>query len=125
MLIGDEGTAGLASAHNQYMDILLRTCIPGFLYFAAILALVVAMLWRQKDIGFFTGMLGVIIYGLFHETFKGSQGGFLLAVVVGMLANVGRRNFFSASGLAGPGRTLVRLAPYRFGLPGIASRSRP
>jgi hypothetical protein len=35
--------------------------------------------------GLFWGYIGVIIYGFFHETFKESHGGFILAFLIGML----------------------------------------
>jgi len=33
----------------------------------------------------FWGLIGVLIYGLFHETFKLSQGGFILSFMLGMM----------------------------------------
>ncbi|MBC7405565.1 MAG: O-antigen ligase family protein [Cytophaga sp.] len=71
------------SAHNQYTDILFRT---GFIGFAGYLYLeyrLLRFLWSQyRDL--FWGFIGILIYGFFHETFKESQGAFLLAFLIGM-----------------------------------------
>ena len=40
----------------------------------------------KTDLSLFMGFVGVLIFGLFHETFKLSQGAFLLAFLVGMWA---------------------------------------
>ena len=38
------------------------------------------------DLGLFLGFIGVLVFGLFHETFKVSHGAFVLAFLIGMWA---------------------------------------
>lgn len=71
------------SAHSQYFDVLLRTGIPGAILYLLILGQVLLFLWR-KEPGLFWGTLAVLVFGLFHETFKESQGAFILACLIGM-----------------------------------------
>ena len=78
-------TGGLGSAHNQYFDVLLRTDIFGFLIYLAFL-FQIGKLLRTRDRGLFWGLCGTIVYGMFHETFKESQGAFLLTFLLGMIA---------------------------------------
>ncbi len=73
------------SAHSQYFDVLFRTGFMGLILYAYILAQVMRYLWREQE-ALFWGAVSVLVYGLFHETFKESQGAFLLAFFVGMMA---------------------------------------
>ena len=73
------------SAHNQYLDVLFRTGVLGLLAYVWLLLSLFAYL-RHKEPALFWGLVGVAIYGLFQETFKESQGAFLLAFLWGMLA---------------------------------------
>lgn len=77
----NETSAG--SAHSQYFDVLLRTGFLGTLLYIAILGQVVFFLWR-KEPGLFWGALAMLVFGLFHETFKESQGAFILACLLGI-----------------------------------------
>jgi O-antigen ligase len=73
------------SAHNQYLDVLFRVGFVGFfLYF--ILLYRTARLLAYRHRGLFWGFVGVLVYGLFHETFKESHGAFVLAFLFGLLA---------------------------------------
>lgn len=74
------------SAHNQYMDVLFRVGAFGFAAYAALLYWIAK---RVRTIGpdLFLGYIGVLAYGLFHETFKESQGGFVLAFLLGAACN--------------------------------------
>lgn len=80
-MIGDAG----GSAHSQYFDVLLRAGIPGFMIY-------VYLLYRASRIlglsypSLYLGFVGVLVYGLFHETFKEAHGGFLLAFLLGILS---------------------------------------
>lgn len=74
------------SAHNQYIDVMMRTGILGFAAYMLVLVLVFRMLFRC-DAGLFWGGVAILVYGLFHETFKESQGGFVLAFLVGLYAS--------------------------------------
>ena len=68
---------GSCSSHNQYTDVLFRTGFFGFLIYVYILLRILKYLKKMhKDL--FFGIIGVLIYGLFHETFKLSQGAFIL-----------------------------------------------
>jgi O-antigen ligase len=76
---------GSGSTHNQYTDVLFRT---GPLGLAAYLYLLVALLRYlfANERALFWGIVGVLIYGLFHETFKESQGAFVLAFLLGLMS---------------------------------------
>lgn len=76
----------VGSAHNQYFDILLRT---GFLGFGAYLVLILKLLkflFNKKRI-FFWAFVSVLLYGFFHETFKETQGAFILTFIIGLYSN--------------------------------------
>ena len=75
----------VGSAHNQYLDVLLRTGVVGFAGYLYMLFRVTRHLGRA-DAGLCWGFVGVLAYGLFHETFKESHGAFILAFLIGMLA---------------------------------------
>lgn len=69
------------SSHSQYFDALLR--IGPFLFFVYIYYLF--KIWqhfKKTDTGIFIGFSGILIYGLFHETFKESHGMFILAMLI-------------------------------------------
>ena len=72
------------SAHGQYFDVLFRVGIIGlFLYIVTLCRLINFM--KLRDPSLFWGFLGIIIYGFFHETFKLSNGAFILAFLLGTL----------------------------------------
>lgn len=73
------------SAHNQLVDVLFRTGIIGFSVYIFLLCKLLRFL-HLREPGLFWGVIGILIYGLFHETFKESQGGFILAFLLGMMA---------------------------------------
>jgi hypothetical protein len=79
----DEG--GQGATHNQYTDVLFRTGIFGFAIYLYILSKLGGYLYKNH-LGLFYGYVGVLIYGMFHETFKESQGAFILAFMVGMMS---------------------------------------
>lgn len=76
---------GFGSAHSQYGDVLFRTGIIGLVVYASILVAVMRHLKRAHE-GLFWGAASVLVYGFFHETFKESQGAFVCAFLVGMMA---------------------------------------
>ena len=78
------------SAHNQYADVLFRTGFIGLLTYIYLLYNVMVFLYK-KDAGLFWGMIGVLIYGLFVETFKETQGAFILSFLIGAHASKIRR----------------------------------
>jgi O-antigen ligase len=73
------------SAHSQYMDVLFRTGPIGFFLYLSILVAMMRYLWRSHE-ALFWGVGAVLVYGLFHETFKESQGAFVFAFLVGLMA---------------------------------------
>jgi hypothetical protein len=76
-----EDVAG--SAHNQYTDVLLRTGPIGLLIYCGLLWKVARWLYRNKP-ELFWGFCGFLLYGLFHETAKESQGAVILSFLLGM-----------------------------------------
>lgn len=85
------------SAHNQYTDMLFRTGVFGLAAYILLLSSLFRYL-RSEHQGLFLGFFSVLIYGLFHETFKESQGGFLLAFLLGMMANARHSSLFKFAG---------------------------
>ena len=72
------------SAHSQYLDVIFRTGFIGFLIYIFILYKILKFLYfNHQDL--FYGFFGILIYGFFHETFKLSHGGFVLAFLLGMV----------------------------------------
>ena len=68
------------STHNQYTDIFLRT---GFLGGALWLFLIYRVFrFCRRDRGLQVGLVAILVYGLFHETFKQSQGSFVFAMLL-------------------------------------------
>ena len=64
------------SAHSQYVDIFFRTGLIGLIIMLFIY-LKFLIVFYKKNIYLFSSFIAVLLYGLFHETFKQSQGGFL------------------------------------------------
>ena len=87
--------SGECSAHSQYGDVIFRTGFIGFLIYLFILLQVFRYLKKHHRDLFF-GFIGVLIYGLFNETFKLSQGAFILTFLVGlMLSKKHKTNFYN------------------------------
>ena len=72
------------SAHNQYADVLFRTGFIGFYIYLYILYKIYIYL-KDNHRDLFYGFVSILLYGLFHETFKMSQGAFILAFMIGMM----------------------------------------
>ena len=68
------------SAHSQYLDVLYRVGIVGFVLYISMLYFCVKNI-KQIDDGIFIGLIGVLAIGVFHETFKLSQGAFVLSFI--------------------------------------------
>jgi len=73
------------SAHNQYLDVLLRTGLIGFTIYLTMLFKMVRFLAR-RDKGLFYGLISILVYGFFHETFKDSQGAFIMSFILGIMS---------------------------------------
>lgn len=90
------------SAHNQYTDVLFRTGLLGLAAYSYLLLRLLRYLAHHEQ-ALFWGFVGVLVYGMFHETFKESQGGFVLTFLLGMLAqwirNVKGRQRVSQAGV--------------------------
>lgn len=78
------------SAHNQYLDVLFRTGVIGFSAYVWLLYCLLRFL-KLKEPSLFWGVIGVLIYGLFHETFKLSYGSFILSFMLGMMTQTRAR----------------------------------
>tara|TARA_B100000902_G_C27304373_1_gene914587 strand:+ start:930 stop:2135 length:1206 start_codon:yes stop_codon:yes gene_type:complete len=79
------------SAHNQYADVLFRVGFIGFYLYLLILFQVFKYLKNHhRDLLY--GFIGMLIYGFFHETFKFSQGAFILTFLFGMMITEHRNN---------------------------------
>ena len=72
------------SAHNQLLDVLFRTGPIGLLVYAYLLYRMLRFLYLKQEFGLFWGVIGILFFGLFHETFKLSQGAFIFAFLIGM-----------------------------------------
>jgi hypothetical protein len=66
------------SAHSQYLDILFRIGALAFIAYLFFMYKITLFLY-QKELGLFFGFIGLLTIGLFHETIKLSQGGFIYA----------------------------------------------
>ena len=65
------------SAHSQYMDVLLRTGIIGMLLFC-FYYFQLLRLYLKINIGVFSGLIAIAVYGLFNETLKLTYIGLLI-----------------------------------------------
>tara|TARA_B100000795_G_scaffold269901_1_gene261022 strand:+ start:6404 stop:7615 length:1212 start_codon:yes stop_codon:yes gene_type:complete len=75
--------SGECSAHSQYGDVLFRTGFIGLFIYLFILFQVFKYLKKyHRDL--FFGFIGALIFGLFNETFKLSQGAFILTFLIGI-----------------------------------------
>lgn len=74
------------SSHNQILDVLLRTGILGTIFYLYLLYVVSRTLFI-KHFDLFLAFFSVLVYGLFHETFKESHGAFMLSFFIGILSN--------------------------------------
>lgn len=93
------------SAHNQYVDTLFRVGFIGFIIYHYYLFIVMQTFCRVGQHGVLVGFVGVLAYGMFHETFKESQGGYLLSVLVAVALQ--RRRVFGGSVAKGTSAPLI------------------
>ncbi len=75
-----------ASTHNQYIDVFLRMGLLGLAVYL--------FLWNKLLVGFyksspaiFAGLLGMFVYGLFHETTKLTQGAFVFFILLNIITD--------------------------------------
>ena len=69
------------SAHNQYTDVFFRTGIIGIIIYIVFIMRILRYFYIVDE-GIFFGFIAVLVYGLFHETFKLSHGGFLFSFLL-------------------------------------------
>ena len=62
------------STHNQYSDVLFRVGLFGFFIYIYLSFRILKYL-RTTNRDLFFGLVGILIYGVVHETFKLSHGG--------------------------------------------------
>lgn len=80
------GTGG-GSSHSQYFDVLFRVGVIGLLFYLYLLYRAGKFLCVVYP-PLYWGFIGVFFYGFFHETFKESHGGFVLAFLLGMMSQM-------------------------------------
>jgi O-antigen ligase len=90
-----DGTSGTSSAHNQYLDIIVREGLIGLLLFlwlcykSITIGLSFNNVLTSKGIFIFAntiGLVGVIFYSFFHETFRYPLFGFYFWLYLGILS---------------------------------------
>lgn len=81
-LIYPEYETSGASAHGQYNDMLLRTGFLGLAMYLYVLYYLVKHYARTNK-GLFYGLIGILIYGFFHETFKLGHASLIFGVLLG------------------------------------------
>lgn len=79
-LLYDEYSVSGASSHNQYTDVLLRTGVVGLFFFMYAL-LKMTIFYFKNQSGIFYGLVGILVYGFFHETFKLAHGSFIFGML--------------------------------------------
>ena len=73
--------SGLGSPHSQYFDVLLRVGVPGMVLYLVILGRLGMVLYNKRS-HLLWPYLGVLAYGLFHESFKEPNGTLVLAYLM-------------------------------------------
>jgi hypothetical protein len=71
---------GRGATHNQLTDVLLRTGAIGFALWLWLLARI--FLFFRRDRALLVGLVAVMIYGMFHETFKLGHGAFIFGFLL-------------------------------------------
>ena len=72
------------AAHNQLLDILFRTGIVGFSCFIYILIKIIKFNYHNNDMPTLISIAAILAIGIFHETFKLSQGAFIIAFLASL-----------------------------------------
>ena len=73
----------VGSAHGQFSDVLFRIGFIGFFVYMYFVFKILRFLYF-KDLSLFISFIGMLFYGLLHETFKLSQGAFIFAFLFAM-----------------------------------------
>ena len=78
----------VASSHNQFIDTIFRTGIIGFVIYTYLLIMMGYFYFSSNKLtGLFWAFVGMLLYGLFHETFKESAGAFIFAIMISIAFN--------------------------------------
>jgi hypothetical protein len=80
------------SMHNQYADIFLRTGFIGLFFYLLILYRILIFL-KNYDLSLYYGFFSILIYSFFLETFRLSQGAFLLSFILGIYVQKTKKIF--------------------------------
>lgn len=76
-----------AASHNQLLDVFFRTGIVGFTAFLYLLYGIIKYNFINKNWAVFVTLMGILTIGMFHETFKLSQGAFLFSFLAAQAFN--------------------------------------
>lgn len=80
----------LGSAHNQFFDVFLRVGFLGFAYYIFLTYLIGRFLYFKNQ-ALFIGFISAAVYGMFHETYKDSQGAFIFSFLLAIYSTYLRR----------------------------------
>lgn len=72
---------GAGSAHSQYMDMLLRTGVPGLAFYLWFCKRLLTF-YGRVDRGILAGLVAILVFGLFNETTKLSYGALIFFVLL-------------------------------------------
>jgi O-antigen ligase len=75
------------ASHNQLLDVIFRTGILGFLGFIYLLFKIIKFNLDMQNWAVVVSLAGILTIGIFHETFKLSQGAFVFAFLVAQAFN--------------------------------------
>ena len=75
--------SGVGSSHSDFLDVLFRTGYVGFVFYLALLSLMMNVFFKT-DIRFFATLIAFLVFGFFHEAFKEAHGRFALAFMLGL-----------------------------------------
>ena len=71
---------GIGSVHSQFFDVFLRVGVIGFCLWAFLLFRIFK--FCETDQALLFGFVGILFYGLVHETFKLSNGSFIFGILL-------------------------------------------
>ena len=75
------------AAHNQLLDVLFRTGVMGFACFLYVVYRIIKFNLYHRHWAVLLSLSGIFTIGMFHETFKLSQGAFVFAFLIAQAFN--------------------------------------
>lgn len=75
------------STHNQLLDVMFRTGVVGILGFIYLFYRIIKYNIYMRDLATLVSLAGILAIGMFHETFKLSQGAFVFAFLAAQSFN--------------------------------------